>query len=87
MFTIKLYQTGDGSYRQKILTALSFTILKNGDGKFEITLHQKDQSDDRRYDIAPAEGREAGWPDCFDTAIIENSAGKTTEVLRLHHPV
>ena len=85
MFTIKLYASG----RQKIVEAESFTILRNScvapdDGSAEITLHQKNPGDDIRYDINgdPAEMGYAG-PERFTKAIIENSAGKTTEIIGL----
>jgi hypothetical protein len=83
MFTIKLYQDAG---RQKILAAESFTILHGGNnGEAEITLHQKNQNDDIRYDIRPElptlEGYEG--PTIFQRAIIENMAGKTTEIIQL----
>lgn len=84
MFTIKFYSTGPGNpdgYRQVIKEAQSFTILRGDDGTAEITLHQKDQADDRRIDIADSKDRPDGWPPCFESAIIENSAGKTTEMI------
>ena len=50
MFTIKLYSSN--GYRQRILEAESFTILRGGDdGGAEITLHQKNGAEDNRYDI------------------------------------
>lgn len=45
MFTIKLYTADPNSalpYRQRILTAESFTILRDPDGSAEITLHKGD---------------------------------------------
>jgi hypothetical protein len=85
MFTIKFYNTGPGGYRQVIKQAESFTVLRADDGTAEITLHQKDQSDDRRIDIADCSASSAprpeGWPPCFESAIIENAAGKTTEMI------
>ena len=81
MFTIKLYQdTG----RQKIMAAESFTILRGGDNpsEAEITLHQKN-GEGVRYDIKaePPQGYEG--PTIFQRAIIENMAGKTTEIIQL----
>jgi hypothetical protein len=84
MFTIKLY-IGSGC-RQVIRTAESFTILRgSGDETTvgaEITLHQKNSSEDTRVDILP-EGTPRGenWPPYFQRAIIENAAGKTTEII------
>jgi hypothetical protein len=94
MFTIKLYTTGPkcpgdavGNYRQVIRQADSFTILRADDGSAEITLHQKDRSEDCRIDIADTgpngAPRPEGWPPCFESAIIENAAGKTTEMINL----
>ena len=89
MFTIKFY-SGDGC-RQIIKEAESFTILRNrpgpdDDGSAEITLHQK-SGDDTRYDIKPdGTGPEPfgySGPIRFQSAIIENSAGKTTEMVSL----
>lgn len=87
MFTIKFYstsqQTNPGAYRQVIKEAESFTILKADDGSAEITLHQKDASFDRRIDIGDCSkpSLPEGYPPRFESAIIENSAGKTTEMI------
>jgi hypothetical protein len=84
MFTIKFY-SGDGC-RQIIREAESFTILRSPDvsGAAEITLHQK-AGDGCRIDIGDdgPDGlkRSDGWPPVFAKAIIENSAGKTTEIV------
>lgn len=84
MFTIKFYNTGPNGFRQVIKQAESFTILRGDDGTAEITLHQKDPTDDRRIDIADVgPPRPDGWPPCFESAIIENAAGKTTEMINL----
>lgn len=108
MFTIKLYR---GS-RQRILSAESFTILRNDphcdeatpqgmssaefarrnaiSGGAEITLHMKNPNDDVRYDIGEwsrdsvvPQPVDSVWPEMFDKAIIENAAGKTTEIIAL----
>jgi hypothetical protein len=81
MFTIKLYQDAG---RQKILAAESFTILRGGSspGEAEITLHQKN-GDGVRYDIRPEPTEYYEGPTIFQRAIIENSAGKTTEIIQL----
>lgn len=84
MFTIKLYNGG----RQRILSAESFTILRSDteDNKgAEITLHQKNPSDDRRYDVTNVNSP-IGFPERFDRAIIENAAGKTTEIISIGCP-
>lgn len=82
MFTIKCY-SHDG-YRNVIRSAESFTILRDRDGEAEITLHQKNAADDCRMDIKFADKpREPGWPPIFSRAIIENAAGKTTEIIGL----
>lgn len=88
MFTIKLY-TGSTShpdgYRQRILSADSFTILRSPDGSGEITLHRK-TGDDQRVDIGDPAKRRPDWPEVFERAIIENAAGKTTEIIGLRGP-
>jgi hypothetical protein len=82
MFTIKLYS--HCSRRQKILQAESFTILRGDDGGAEITLHQLDQNHDRRYDVAHERPQAIDDPrQIFGSAIIENAAGKTIEMIRL----
>jgi hypothetical protein len=82
MFTIKLYSDDGG--RQIIKEAESFTILR-GNGEFEITLHQRMQHEDRRYDVKPdiKASYPAGTPPRFAKAIIENSSGRTTQILAL----
>ena len=84
MFTIKLYS--DNGCRQRILEAESFTILRPGDGKpgdeAEITVHQK-SGDGCRYDIRPEMPPGYEGPPVFQKAIIENSTGKTTEIIQL----
>lgn len=84
MFTIKLYSAN--GYRQRILQAESFTILRGGSSQAgdeaEITLHQKNQNDDRRYDIkSDVPRQDSSGPEIFQKAIIENAAGKTTEII------
>jgi hypothetical protein len=80
MFTIKFYDTAPNHYRQVIKAAESFTILKNDDGSAEITLHQKNAEDDRRYDINCRPDGE-GPIQRFEGAIIENANGKTTQMI------
>lgn len=85
MFTIKLYQD---SGRQRILEADSFTILRMDDNtperdEAEITLHLKN-GDNIRYDIKPVPPDGYQGPPVFQRAIIENMAGKTTEIIQLH---
>ena len=82
MFTIKLYQDAG---RQKIMAAESFTILRGGDnpGEAEITLHLKN-GEGVRYDIKEAPPpTDYDGPTIFQKAIIENMAGKTTEIIQL----
>lgn len=79
MFTIKLYQD---NYHQRIIEAESFTIIRERDA-VEITLHgmmDEGKRIDRRYDLTHC-ARPEGWPAQYTRAIIENSSGKTTEVL------
>lgn len=85
MFTIKMY---DGM-KTRILEAESFTILYNhADGTAphsrrdwaEVTLHNR--GEDVRYDIGDSPMRNGcGDIQCYQRGYIENSAGKTTEVL------
>jgi hypothetical protein len=64
------------------MAAESFTILRDPAGCAEITLHQKNQTDDSRVDVGPADDkRDALWPHLFQRAIIENAAGRTTEMI------
>lgn len=80
MFTIKFYS--DDGFRQRILEADSFTILRGRDGSAEITLHQKSGDDSSRIDIRGANGGpEKEGPPFYQRAIIENAAGKTTEMI------
>lgn len=67
MFTVKTY-SNDG-FRECLYSAQSLTILRHGT-IVEITLHQKNSSDDSRVDIVDS-----------GKAIIENAAGKTTEII------
>jgi hypothetical protein len=81
MFTIKLYQDAG---RQKIMAAESFTILRGGDNpsEAEITLHLKN-GEGVRYDIKAEPPQDYEGPTIFQRAIIENMAGKTTEIIQL----
>lgn len=82
MFTIKFYAHMGCWVR--IYSAESFTVLKDfKTGEAEITLHQKNPSDDFRIDIkhASAPPSELPWPAFYQKAIIENAAGKTTEII------
>lgn len=81
MFTIKFYS--QGGFRQVIKEAESFTILRAEDGTAEITLHQKNQADDSRIDINDDGPKPDGWPPRYSKAIIENAAGRTTEIIAL----
>lgn len=87
MFTIKFY-SGDGC-RQIIREAESFTILRcspgpDDDGSAEITLHQKVGLESCRIDIGDDSkcSLPEGFPPRFAKAIIENSAGRTTEIIQ-----
>jgi hypothetical protein len=79
MFTIKLY--ADQGYRQRIIEAESFTLLRPSDGSVEITLHGvrlNGEMMDCRFDLgAPPRADNLPW----DKAIIENAHGKTTEII------
>lgn len=82
MFTIKFYS--DGGFRQRILAAESFTILRrSADGGAEITMHQKN-GEGLRLDIMPKDSpMSEGHPPFYQKAIIENAAGRTTEIVTL----
>jgi hypothetical protein len=94
MFTLKLYNWNGG--RCDIVEAESFTILRAAKSErvapkepighssgyaalAEITAHLKN-GESRRYDI---QGHgDPAWPvPSFEKAIIENSAGRTTEIV------
>lgn len=74
MFTVKAYTTG----KTKIYEAESFTILRSGD-ESEISMHML-HGIDVRIDVGEGD-RPDGWPPFFDRVIIENSNGKTTEII------
>lgn len=81
MFTVKFYS--DDGYRQLIRSAESLTILKGEGDEAEITLHQRNQSEDSRIDIKHDVLRDPSWPQVFAKAIIENAAGRTTQIIAL----
>lgn len=79
MFTIKLYS----DRKCVIKEADSFTVLHGDDGEAEISLHYKNMTDNHRIDISHEKTRAEGWPEVFDKAIIENSSGRTIEIIGL----
>lgn len=79
MFTAKFYANG----RQRIYSAEFFTILRSEDGRAEITLHMKDPAHDFRVDIEWEGWSKAPANQVFQRAIIENAAGRTTEIVNL----
>lgn len=95
MFTLKLY--ANNGWRQRIVEVESFTIIRNGsaypgtvkksehDARVEITAHYKGDYSER-FDIgidAVEDGILAdGLRMNYSEAIIENAAGKTTEIIR-----
>lgn len=85
MFTMKLYADSDrhAAYRQRIVSALSFTIYRYSDHSLQITAHQPMAVDDTVFYVgAPTDEAGAPPPDIWYTrAIIENSSGKTTEYI------
>lgn len=90
MFTIKLYT--NGGQRQRIYEAESFTVLRANRGATnepvqewaEITAHLKGD-DGIRFDIGESPYVPSGG--VWEKAIIENSAGRTTEVVGMHQPL
>lgn len=80
MFTVKAYK-GDNV---RLYEADSITILRSVDcypEESEITLHRV-IGEDLRIDVKEDKPVEPIWPSRFDKVIIENSAGKTTEIVR-----
>lgn len=77
MFTLKFY-ANDG-HRQRIEEAESLTILRDTDGA-EITMHRK-AGDDIRLDVTYREPATSDAPLTYEKVIIENSSGKTTEII------
>lgn len=83
MFTIKFYS--EDGFRQVIQEAESFTILR-GAGEAEITLHKRAPLEDCRFDIKDESIEmpiDYAGPPRFGKAIIENAAGRTTEIVVL----
>lgn len=89
MFTIKLYR--DDGFRQRIHEADDFTILRTGlhpdaapvSGWVEITAHRKN-GEDFRFDVGDSPSQPSGG--VWERAIIENAAGRTTEIIGRHPP-
>jgi len=77
MFTLKFY--GRDGAKIRILEAESLTILRDSEGA-EITMHQKDGAG-LRLDVTLREPPTSDYPETFEKVIIENSAGKTTEII------
>lgn len=94
MFTIKLYKQ-NGSY-QRIFQAESFTVLREvpdgvpvaiGQPKTchsEITAHGKEGDLSTRFDIGDSPYEPDGG--IWEKAIIENMAGRTTEIIGHNQP-
>ena len=90
MFTVKLYSNNGG--KMKILSCESVTSYAWDHGtSFQLKLHQKDQNLDYAYNVGNAdgcdrkfaEGDDSIWWEC---AIIENAAGKTTQIISYGGP-
>lgn len=86
MFTIKLYS--DNAARRRIYEADDFTILRfapdvqvAGPQWVEVTAHRK-SGDDFRFDIGASPYEPAGG--VWERLIIENAAGRTTEIIGYH---
>lgn len=84
MFTLKLY--ANAGMRQRFYEVESFTVLRCNQGSSdgpcldwsEITAHLKN-GDGVRFDIGDSPYEPAGGS--WQKAIIENSAGRTTEII------
>lgn len=85
MFTIKLIrnQTPDAGQRLRICEAQSFTIINESPALKGITLHRASQADDEVYYVGTMTPATAYADEyrVYDRAIIENAAGKTSEVI------
>ena len=81
MFTLKFYS--DNGLRQRVLSAESLTILRAEDGAAEVTLHQKNTNEDTRIDISWDLPSTSYAPPTYQQVIVENAAGKTTEIITL----
>lgn len=82
MFTLKLY--ADDGFRQRIVECESFTVLRPTNCAPEITCHGvRDQGawHDIRFDIVGNSQSEHEPEFRWDKAILENSNGKTTEIV------
>ena len=81
MFTLKFYKYAKESIGERIVIrqAENITILRDTDGA-EITMHTS--SGDQRLDVGFHNTvRPECFPDCFDRLIVENAAGKTSEIV------
>lgn len=77
MFTLKFY--ANETRRLRIEEADSLTILRDGESA-EITMHRR-AGDDIRLDVTDREPATSDAPLTYEKVIIENSAGKTTEII------
>jgi hypothetical protein len=79
MFTVKLY----GKDRARITRADFLTIIDESEFLKGITLHHANAGDDEVYYVGTitAGTAYADQHRTYDRAIIENAAGKTTEIL------
>lgn len=78
MFTIKLIAEG----RTRLVEAASVTVYRYENGAAQITAHAKDEeaTEGRAYYVGNPPHAVPNEPySYFDTAFIENAAGKTTE--------
>lgn len=77
MFTLKFIKRFDDRVgdRTVIKTAESLTIIRDTDGA-GVTMHRP--GGDERVDVGFLDDRN---PEGFDRVIIENAAGKTTEII------
>lgn len=77
MFTLKFYDSD--AFRTRIEAADSITILRGACG-MEITLH-RNSGNDIRIDLAERQMPVPNAPPAYHRVIIENGAGKTTEII------
>jgi hypothetical protein len=80
MFTVKLYR--DGGALRRISRADSITLGElEPDGLRVVTLHRSDGAAEE-YFVGHTTHQSPHHESTYERAIVENSAGKTTEVIR-----
>jgi len=89
MFTVKLYRDASDEKtglvsRSRIATAEYLTVIDESRYLKGVTLHRRDPMDDEVYYVGTITDT-TSYADVhrtYDQAIVENAAGKTTEIIR-----